>query len=554
MVVLTRLSRGNQLNEDRKLLVRRAGSAWAEPESSAYENEAHLQEILAADPSQIPGVDAAPLTAIELPTAGGFVDVCVVGRNGSITVVECKLASNSERRRMVIGQVIDYAAAIWLDGADAFLASWERCAGKDLAVELDAEALEALRASITEGRIDLCLAVDKIDSDLRRLVEYLNQVTAPEVRVTSLQLSYAKHGDVEILIPSTFGGEIAEAKARKSDRVVRWTVETFLAALASDDDRARATELFKRVEDLEQLGEKEPFYCGEFPGGGIYISPHGLSYAPIWLSINTQQKLMVTASWNWFADVRHHEGFGPLAQLMGLDHTGSAQGRQLAENAAWERERRVSDQTKQPKSRRTFSWSAVPVDLKRALLADRDDEHRQVDAADDETLAGWLTERYGARPHVEVFVRSGMGPALLESWLSTLSKDDLLALHTKTAHQLKTEAPSHRRADLLEFLGSRNLALGSSSLSFGVRCSPSLSKRDRTFCRFGLGHLVLCGGGQGPMPLVGQCRSELGLGQTEVFCDDVDLFASVDQFSEILGANAGHMRSTECHVRLDRNR
>ncbi|MBK9297562.1 MAG: hypothetical protein IPN02_12160 [Candidatus Microthrix sp.] len=185
MVVLTRLSRGNQLNEDRKLLVRRAGSAWAEPESSAYENEAHLQEILAADPSQIPGVDAAPLTAIELPTAGGFVDVCVVGRNGSITVVECKLASNSERRRMVIGQVIDYAAAIWLDGADAFLASWERCAGKDLAVELDAEALEALRASITEGRIDLCLAVDKIDSDLRRLVEYLNQVTAPEVRVTS---------------------------------------------------------------------------------------------------------------------------------------------------------------------------------------------------------------------------------------------------------------------------------------------------------------------------------------------------------------------------------
>jgi hypothetical protein len=162
------------------------------------------------------------------------------------------------------------------------------------------------------------------------LVEYLNQVTAPEVRVTSLQLSYAKHGDVEILIPSTFGGEIAEAKARKSDRVVRWTVETFLAALASDDDRARATELFKRVEDLEQLGEKEPFYCGEFPGGGIYISPHGLSYAPIWLSINTQQKLMVTASWNWFADVRHHEGFAPLAQLMGLDHNEPPKGRQLA--------------------------------------------------------------------------------------------------------------------------------------------------------------------------------------------------------------------------------
>ncbi|WP_291825286.1 hypothetical protein [Candidatus Neomicrothrix sp.] len=35
------------MSDDRKLLIRRAGSAWIEPESSAYDNESHLQEILA---------------------------------------------------------------------------------------------------------------------------------------------------------------------------------------------------------------------------------------------------------------------------------------------------------------------------------------------------------------------------------------------------------------------------------------------------------------------------------------------------------------------------
>ena len=164
--------------------------------------------------------------------------MCVVGRDGSIAVVECKLASNGDRRRMVIGQVIDYAAAISMAGADAFIESWLHNTQTDLRVELDSAALATLRTNISDGHVDLCLAVDKIDDHLRRLVEYLNRVTIAEVRVTALQLSYAKHGDVEILIPTTFGGEIADAKARRSGRSTRWTVETFLAALGADEDRA----------------------------------------------------------------------------------------------------------------------------------------------------------------------------------------------------------------------------------------------------------------------------------------------------------------------------
>ena len=117
------------------------------------------------------------------------------------------------------------------------------------------------------------------------------------------------------------------------------------------------------------------------------------------------------------------------------------------------------DQSKPPKTRLTFSWSAVPIELKRALVADKDDNGRRF-VADDDTLSEWLFERYGERPPVKVFVRPSMGHVLLESWLPMLSKDDLVALYTKAAFQLKREAPSLRKADLLEYLQTCQLALG----------------------------------------------------------------------------------------------
>lgn len=105
--------------------------------------------------------------------------MCIISPGGAITIVECKLASNSERRKMVIGQVLDYASAIWVDGPKLFREQWNRQRGDDLN-GLGETALEQLDINITEGRIDLCLAVDRIDNDLKRLVEFLNRITRDE--------------------------------------------------------------------------------------------------------------------------------------------------------------------------------------------------------------------------------------------------------------------------------------------------------------------------------------------------------------------------------------
>jgi hypothetical protein len=43
----------------------------------------------------------------------GSTDLLGVDSDGNVYIVECKLASNSEIRRKVIGQVLEYAAFLW---------------------------------------------------------------------------------------------------------------------------------------------------------------------------------------------------------------------------------------------------------------------------------------------------------------------------------------------------------------------------------------------------------------------------------------------------------
>ncbi len=238
-------------------------------------------------------------------------------------MVECKLASNSERRRMVVGQVIDYAAAIWHDGIERFLDGWTRAGGTALDVTLEPTSFDHLRRNIAEVRINLCLAVDRIDSDLRRLVEYLNLATRDEITVTALQLSYARDGDVEILIPSIFGAEIASSKKRPASSGTTWTWESFISEIHGDNDRSAAERLYKFLHGLgETRGAQDLLWFGARPNGGVFFRPFGLRYAPFQLWINTAGKLMLYGNWSQYQAIKGHAGFAELAQLLGQDHKG----------------------------------------------------------------------------------------------------------------------------------------------------------------------------------------------------------------------------------------
>ena len=278
---------------------------------------------------------------MELSTSAGPIDVCVVGLDGSITVVECKLASNSERRRMVIRQVLDNASAVWSAGADRFLESWTEHAEQALRDLLEPVALDHLRANISSARIDLCLAVDLIDDDLRRLVEYLNHASSPEVAVTAIQLTYARPGDVEMLIPTTFGGEIAAAKDPTHRRAgIRWTRELLLESCVDESDKTRVLRLFE-LQDATRAsgGDVEPLWFGSYPGGGVFFHPHGSERGPFQLWVSSDGAVMLYGNWMQYPTIQGHEEFAPVAAVLDQDHRGGQKGVPLANvdiDALWQ--------------------------------------------------------------------------------------------------------------------------------------------------------------------------------------------------------------------------
>jgi hypothetical protein len=99
--------------------------------SAGYINEDDLQRMLADEPSLIPGVSAQAVAVREFASTVGPSDVVIVDVDGTITIVECKLASNAEIRRKIVGQVLDYAARMWKSDIEDFVATWRRSVGSD---------------------------------------------------------------------------------------------------------------------------------------------------------------------------------------------------------------------------------------------------------------------------------------------------------------------------------------------------------------------------------------------------------------------------------------
>jgi len=80
--------------------------------------EAWLQDIIHRNPELVPASDIEPvwhdLVAVcrELPCPAGYIDNVFVTPEGYLVFVECKLWRNTEARRKVIAQVLDYAKDI----------------------------------------------------------------------------------------------------------------------------------------------------------------------------------------------------------------------------------------------------------------------------------------------------------------------------------------------------------------------------------------------------------------------------------------------------------
>lgn len=234
------------------MLVRVGSGTWTAPATTGYGSEAELQQLLASHPALLPGVDADARAVVEFSTRVGPSDVVVVGVSGDITVVECKLASNDEARRKIVGQVFDYASRLWKMPFAEFASRWQQRSGAAFVDWLEPSGLERLEENLTEGRFRLILAVDAISEDLRRLVEYLNAHTLDTVEVLAIELSIAHAGNVDVLVPTVYGAELVAARQQLGGNP-NWTVAEVTAWFTANQPDL-ATAVFDFVERLKISG------------------------------------------------------------------------------------------------------------------------------------------------------------------------------------------------------------------------------------------------------------------------------------------------------------
>jgi hypothetical protein len=224
-------------------LIRSMGGDWSEPTVNGYESESSLQQLIAEHPSLIPGVSDRAVACREFSSGVGPADVVILDESGDLTLIECKLTANPQIRREIVGQVLDYASRLWGMRVDEFEAKWRRAAKTDASPlsAFDAEGTdtrERLAENLQVGRMRLVLAVDQVNDDLKRIVEYLNMITLGEVSVFVMEFVRAQRDGIEVLIPTAYGAELAGVKGRRDQATrERWPIEAF-ADWGDQHDRA----------------------------------------------------------------------------------------------------------------------------------------------------------------------------------------------------------------------------------------------------------------------------------------------------------------------------
>ena len=191
---------------------------WQLVQSAAYNNEFYLQELLASEPSLISisevkeGSEPLVVAIREFPVKIGAIDILGFTKNGDLAVIECKLATNPEVKRKVIGQVMEYGASLWnisYEELDSIVKTKTNLSLVNLILEeIDDEDWdeEAFRTNIEQNLIDgnfiLMIVVDEVNEDLSRIIRFLNSAGHPSYSIAALEMRRFKLNETRDARPS----------------------------------------------------------------------------------------------------------------------------------------------------------------------------------------------------------------------------------------------------------------------------------------------------------------------------------------------------------------
>ncbi len=214
-------------------------------------------------------------------------DHLFVDQDAIPTFVEVKRSTNTEIRRKIVGQMLDYAAnasAHW--DAGQLRSSFEsrfanaEAAADELSAFLDEDGdaegfWDEVAANLEERQLRLIFVADRIPRELRSIVEFLNeqlnqtQVIAVEVR------RYVEPGTGRISLAPRIIGETEVARRVKSAgggaRRHRWTEEQFYAQMEEAFEPELAERMIALYEHAMANGSRRTFGHGKRASATVWM-------------------------------------------------------------------------------------------------------------------------------------------------------------------------------------------------------------------------------------------------------------------------------------------
>lgn len=210
-----------------------------------YSYESVLQEKLAEYPRLLAGgqmsdrgIDRWALIAREksVPDKHGggerwSADHLFVDQDAVPTIVEVKRSDNTEIRRKIVGQMLDYVAhaSIFWDADTLEERFVETCVERDISPEETLAELvdeketagfwEDVEKNLRSKEIRLVFVADEVPSELKRVVEFLNEAMQ-EVEVLAIEVVQYASSDETVFVPRLYG-QTEEAKASSSSSTSR---------------------------------------------------------------------------------------------------------------------------------------------------------------------------------------------------------------------------------------------------------------------------------------------------------------------------------------------
>ena len=249
-------------------------------EEQPFVSEDDLQELLAKHPELLDGEQVRPdaprrwiLISREMGIAERSqesprwsLDHLIVDQDAVPTLVEVKRSSNTEIRRTIVGQLLEYAAHAsdtWTVDTmrERYVASCEK-SGDDPEARLaqllqtddaDVESFfQEVATNLAARRMRLLFVADEIPDPLLRVVEFLNQ-QMPRVEVLAVEIKQYTGTARRTLVPRVMG-RIAGADPKPiAPRRPNLTRESFLNAFSDTANSKVAARLLTVAEDAGAL-------------------------------------------------------------------------------------------------------------------------------------------------------------------------------------------------------------------------------------------------------------------------------------------------------------